>query len=313
MNNEHFFSNSRVAHNAEIHVYGPPYIREMPKIVGVSGNDLIVKCPVAGYPIEKIHWERDGQTLPINRRQRSYNNGTLIIEQIQRSQDAGTYTCMAQNKQRQTARRNVEIQVLVPPKIMPIQSMTNMLREGMRAAISCQILEGDLPVNFRWERNGKSILGTGNEIIRRLDEYSAALVIEHITSDHSGNYTCIASNIAGSEKFTVPLTVNVPPKWLLEPKDASVQAGQDIVLDCQADGYPNPTITWKKAIGSAPGEYKDFLYEPNISLVSNGSLVFHKISKDSQGHFLCEAKNSIGAGVSKVIFLKVNGKYLKTI
>lgn len=137
----------------------------------------------------------DGQTLPINRRQKAYNNGTLIIEQLQRMEDAGTYTCMAQNKQKQSSRRNVEIQVLsklfsfylyllllhlivdliknnnyvnynskhkkVPPKIMPIQSMTNMLKEGMRAAISCQILEGDLPVTFRWERNGKPLRGTG--------------------------------------------------------------------------------------------------------------------------------------------------------
>lgn len=54
----------------------------------------------------------DGQTLPINRRQKAYANGTLIIEQLQRTEDAGTYTCMAQNKQKQTARRNVEIQVL---------------------------------------------------------------------------------------------------------------------------------------------------------------------------------------------------------
>jgi len=56
--------------------------------------------------------KKDGQTLPINRRQRAYNNGTLIIEQLQRLEDAGTYTCMAQNKQKQTSRRNVEIQVL---------------------------------------------------------------------------------------------------------------------------------------------------------------------------------------------------------
>lgn len=54
----------------------------------------------------------DGQTLPINRRQKAYNNGTLIIEQLQRVEDAGTYTCMAQNKQKQAARRNVEILVL---------------------------------------------------------------------------------------------------------------------------------------------------------------------------------------------------------
>ncbi|XP_022215405.2 Down syndrome cell adhesion molecule-like protein Dscam2 isoform X3 [Drosophila obscura] len=296
----------KVSHSAKVNIYGLPYIREMPKITGISGSDLIVKCPVAGYPIDKIHWERDGQTLPINRRQRAYNNGTLIIEQLQRLEDAGTYTCMAQNKQKQTSRRNVEIQVLVPPKIMPIQAMTNMLREGMRAAISCQILEGDLPVSFRWERNGKPLIGTGNEVFRRLDEYSASLVIEHITSDHSGNYTCIASNVAGMERFTVPLTVNVPPKWILEPKDSSAQAGADVLLHCQASGYPKPTITWKKAIGPTPGEYKDFLYEPTVQLFPNGTIYFKKISKESQGHFLCEAKNNIGSGVSKVIFLKVN-------
>lgn len=62
-----------------------------------------------------------------------------------------------------------------------------------------------------------------------------------------------------------------------------------------------------KAIGTTPGEYKEFLYEPNVSLFSNGSLHFKKITKEAQGHFLCEAKNNIGAGVSKVIFLKVNG------
>ncbi|XP_036340383.1 Down syndrome cell adhesion molecule-like protein Dscam2, partial [Rhagoletis pomonella] len=296
----------KVSHSAKVNIYGLPFIREMPKITGISGSDLVVKCPVAGYPIDKIHWERDGQTLPINRRQRAYNNGTLIIEQLQRLEDAGTYTCMAQNKQKQTSRRNVEIQVLVPPKIMPIQAMTNMLREGMRAAISCQILEGDLPVSFRWERNDKPLIGTGNEVFRRLDEYSASLVIEHITSEHSGNYSCIASNVAGMERFTVPLTVNVPPKWVLEPKDSSAQAGQDVWLHCQSSGYPKPAITWKKAIGPTPGEYKDFLYEPTVQLFPNGTIFFKKISKESQGHFLCESKNNIGSGVSKVIFLKVN-------
>lgn len=29
----------------------------------------------------------------------------------------------------------------------------------------------------------------------------------------------------------------------------AVAAGQDVTLQCQADGYPKPTITWKKAVG----------------------------------------------------------------
>lgn len=36
---------------------GKPYIREMPRITAVAGKDLIIKCPVAGYPIETITWE----------------------------------------------------------------------------------------------------------------------------------------------------------------------------------------------------------------------------------------------------------------
>lgn len=82
----------------------------------------------------------------------------------------------------------------------------------MRAAISCQILEGDLPVAFRWEKNGQPVTSSpyapSGIITRRMDEYSASLVIEQVTSLHSGNYTCIASNVAGSERYTIPLTVN---------------------------------------------------------------------------------------------------------
>ncbi|XP_049817554.1 Down syndrome cell adhesion molecule-like protein Dscam2 [Aethina tumida] len=298
----------KISHSARVNVYGLPYIRKMTRITGVAGTSLIIKCPVAGYPIETITWEREGQVLPVNRRQRVYSNGTLVVEQTQRKEDAGTYTCQAQNRQKNSARRDVEVSVIVPPKILPINPMTDLLREGMRAAITCQIMEGDLPLTFRWERNGKVVsnnaaLGT---LIRRIDEFSSSLIIDQVTSAHSGNYTCIASNVAGAEKYVVPLTVNVPPRWTVEPSDSNVAAGQEAILHCQAEGYPKPVIIWKKAVGEQPGEYKDFLYEPNVQQYQNGSLNFMHISKENEGQYLCEAKNNIGTGVSKVIFLKVN-------
>lgn len=63
-------------------------------------------------------------------------------------------------------------------------------------------------------------------------------------------------------------------------------------------------------LGQQPGEYKDFLFEPNVHQYQNGSLNFNHVTKDNEGQYLCEAKNNIGTGVSKVIFLKVNGKYI---
>jgi hypothetical protein len=46
------------------------------------------------------------------------------------------------------------------------------------------------------------------------------------------------------------LSVAVPPRWTVEPTDANVASGQDVTLHCQADGYPVPSITWRKAVGT---------------------------------------------------------------
>lgn len=47
-----------VDHSARINVYGIPFVRSMEKQAIVAGGTLIVHCPVAGYPIETIVWER---------------------------------------------------------------------------------------------------------------------------------------------------------------------------------------------------------------------------------------------------------------
>lgn len=60
-------SAGKAVHAARVNVYGLPYIREMPKVTAVAGSDLNIKCPVAGYPIESITWERGKLDI-------SYNN-----------------------------------------------------------------------------------------------------------------------------------------------------------------------------------------------------------------------------------------------
>lgn len=95
-----------------MNVYGLPFIRHMDKKVIVAGETLRVTCPVAGYPIESIVWERDTRVLPINRKQKVFPNGTLIIENVERMSDQATYTCVARNAQGYSARGTLEVQVM---------------------------------------------------------------------------------------------------------------------------------------------------------------------------------------------------------
>lgn len=46
-----------------------------------------------------------------------------------------------------------------PPNIMPFLFPNKVLTEGMRSAVSCQILEGNLPIKFHWEKNGRQLYG----------------------------------------------------------------------------------------------------------------------------------------------------------
>ena len=73
---------------------------------------MMIKCPVAGYPIEEIHWEKAGRELPEDIRQKVETDGTLTIFPVQKTEDSGVYTCWAKNKQGLSARRSGEVKVI---------------------------------------------------------------------------------------------------------------------------------------------------------------------------------------------------------
>lgn len=53
-----------------------------------------------------------GRMLPINRRQKTFTNGSLIVEAVERNSDQGRYTCVARNSQGYTARGDLDVQVM---------------------------------------------------------------------------------------------------------------------------------------------------------------------------------------------------------
>ncbi|XP_034142440.1 Down syndrome cell adhesion molecule-like protein Dscam2 isoform X43 [Drosophila guanche] len=297
-------------HSAKLNVYGLPYIRQMEKKAIVAGETLIVTCPVAGYPIDSIVWERDNRALPINRKQKVFPNGTLIIENVERNSDQATYTCVAKNQEGYSARGSLEVQVMVLPQIVPF-AFEDVINTGDSIDLFCQIQKGDRPIKVSWsfERspspNDDSYEGQLPQMrTNRISSKTSMLSIPSASPAHTGRYTCLASNAAGTTSYGVDLTVNVPPRWILEPTDKAFAQGSDAKVECKADGFPKPQVTWKKAVGDTPGEYKDLKKSDNIR-VEEGTLHVDNIQKTNEGYYLCEAINGIGSGLSAVIMISV--------
>ncbi|XP_029035511.1 Down syndrome cell adhesion molecule-like protein Dscam2 isoform X17 [Osmia bicornis bicornis] len=294
-------------HSARLNVYGLPFIRHMDKKAIVAGETLRVTCPVAGYPIESIVWERDTRVLPINRKQKVFPNGTLIIENVERMSDQATYTCVARNAQGYSARGTLEVQVMVGPQLLPITFNAEVANSGDSVSVPCSILKGDMPMDISWAFNSVPIDTSRDSsiTITKISRLLSTLSIDGVSARHAGEYTCSASNLAGSVSRSATLTVNVPPRWILEPTDKAFAQGSDARVECKADGFPKPQVTWKRAAGDTPGDYTDLkLSNPDIS-VEDGTLSINNIQKTNEGYYLCEAVNGIGSGLSAVILISV--------
>ncbi|XP_014244458.1 Down syndrome cell adhesion molecule-like protein Dscam2 isoform X24 [Cimex lectularius] len=293
-----------VEHAERLNVYGLPFVRPMEKKAIVAGETLIVTCPVAGFPIEQIQWERDGRVLPINRKQKVFANGTLIIENVERLSDQATYTCVAKNSQGYSSRGTLEVQVMVKPVIMPF-SFEDMNFAGESVQLNCFITKGDLPIKIRWSFHGEELSSHMGMSTSRIGEKTSLLTIDSLMAAHSGNYTCSAENGAGVSTYTATLFVSVPPRWIIEPTDKAFAQGSDAKVECKADGFPKPSVTWKRASGDSPGDYKDLKPNNPDVKVDDGTLYIHNIQKTNEGYYLCEAVNGIGSGLSAVIMISV--------
>ncbi|XP_066145703.1 cell adhesion molecule Dscam1 isoform X48 [Euwallacea fornicatus] len=301
-------ANSKVGsanHAARINVYGLPFVRSMEKQAIVAGGTLIVHCPFAGHPVDTVVWERDGRLLPINRKQKVFPNGTLIIENVERASDQATYVCVAKNSQGYSARGSLEVQVMAPPQISPFAFGEEPINSGDYVSAQCSVHKGDLPINISWLHNNISIGYIAGMQVTKVGKKSSSITVDSVSEDHAGTYTCLAENQAGKTEFTTTLRVNVPPRWILEPTDKAFAQGSDAAVECKADGFPKPVVTWKRATGVSPGDYKDFKPNNPDVRVEDGTLMINNIQKTNEGYYLCEAVNGIGSGLSAVVLISV--------
>ncbi|PRD27650.1 UNVERIFIED_CONTAM: Down syndrome cell adhesion molecule-like protein [Trichonephila clavipes] len=176
---------------------------------------------------------------------------------------------------------------------------------GKRVSVTCTPLTGE-KMEFKWLRNGQEITqGRRNINIVSLPMFSN-LIVDPLTSEDSGNYTCIVSTRGLTGAYTTSLNVLVPPSWDLIPTDSDASSGDSLQLNCKGNGKPQPSVTWTRS----NGESLDFMpvSSSNQAIIfPNGSLSIQSIAKEDEGLYRCNISNGIGNSLIKTIMIKVIG------
>lgn len=95
----------------------------------------------------------------------------------------------------------------VMPKIFPFTFGEEDYMAGMSAQLNCMVIGGDTPVDIHWNvvaQSHSSVLGITTT---KFGTKSSVLQIDSLDASHSGNYTCTASNKAGTVYHSAQLTV----------------------------------------------------------------------------------------------------------
>ena len=98
--------------------------------------------------------------------------------------------------------------VLEPPKIVPFSFGSTVVDSGEFAQLTCVVSKGDTPITITWSLKGQELNSGPSITTTMLGRRSSMLVISSVDYSHVGEYTCRASNPAGSVTHSADLVVN---------------------------------------------------------------------------------------------------------
>ncbi|CAG5128943.1 unnamed protein product, partial [Candidula unifasciata] len=162
--------------------------------------------------------------------------------------------------------------------------------EGSDLNLDCKA-QSDPKPTVKWFKDGVELRNTDNVEVRKFN-----LALRTLTSDMSGNYTCVVSNKLGQINWTFHLDVQVKlwPLMIEGPNNITQMTGSNVAFRCRVINDPGATIRWQKMHSSKSTEENrpqaDFLpdgSDPNVLMLDN-------IQKTDEGEYRCMAGNIWG-------------------
>lgn len=171
----------------------PLVVNEPPDSAGFSGERLRLIGKVGGARPLKLQWTKDGMPIP------GATNAALLINNA-RGTDAGSYQLTVSNAHGTASSRIAKLNITESAPVVrriAIEPTTHTPFIGGTATLLAEVT-GSVPMSFQWLFGSAPIIGATN----------AALLLENLRRDQSGNYSLTVSNALGTTT-SAALNLNV--------------------------------------------------------------------------------------------------------
>lgn len=281
------------------------------------GESKFFLCQVAGDAKDKdISWfSPNGEKLSPNQQRISVvwnddSSSTLTIYNAN-IDDAGIYKCVVTGEDGSESEATVNVKIF--QKLMFKNAPTPQeFREGEDAVIVCDVVSS-LPPTIIWKHKGRDVILKKD--VRFIVLSNNYLQIRGIKKTDEGTYRCEGRILARGEiNFKdIQVIVNVPPT--VQARQTSVNAtanlGQSVTLVCDAEGFPEPTMSWTKDGEQIENEEDDEKY---IFSDDSSELTIRKVDKNDEAEYVCIAENKAGeqdASIHLKVFAKPKITYVE--
>lgn len=163
------------------------------------------------------------------------------------------------------------------------------VRVGESPMLSCRAIGGIPTPSVVWVRRDRSPLSHRVE-----EKYVGTIVISNITFAEAGEYECRASNIAGEVIQTASIHVQQSPLISIVPdvQELTITEGDELKLECAADGTPVPTVQWYTPQQS--GEIDSTTLSRRLEFTPHAVMHKYNADRNDEGTYICSAKNEAG-------------------
>ncbi|XP_064001281.1 myopalladin [Pogoniulus pusillus] len=296
----------------------------------MEGSPITFTCKIVGIPVPKVYWFKDGKQIskknPHFKMNREEDGTCSLHIETSTNDDDGNYTIMAANPQGriscsghlmvQSIPARGRISTTQPHRTRPrvpdgdkeavqerffrpyfLQAPGDMVaHEGRLCRLDCKVSGLPTP-DLTWLLNGKPVLpdGTHKMLVRETGVHS--LLIDPLSQNDAGTYTCLATNRTGQNSFSLELTVVAKevkraPMFLEKLQNCGVPEGYPVRLECRVVGMPPPIFYWKKDNETIPSNRERMsMHQDATGYVC---LFIQPAKKADAGWYTLSAKNEAG-------------------